>query len=105
VITRVPVKSLNMTEVNLTLNVGTVSEMVTVEAAAPLLQTESSSVASVVSRPGTAGPISTPRLREFFPETLLWEPMLETDAHGNSHVRFKFADSITLEVVSYRLHG
>lgn len=95
VITRVPVKSLNVTEVNLSLSVGAATETVTVEAAAPLLQTESSSLASVVSRPGTAGPISTPRLREFFPETLLWEPMLETDAHGNSHVRFKFADSIT----------
>ena len=95
VVTRVPVKSLNMTEVNLTLNVGAATEMVTVEASAPLVQTESASLASVVSHPGTAGPISTPRLREFFPETLLWEPMLETDGHGNSRVRFKFADSIT----------
>ena len=95
VITRVPVKSLNVTEVNLTLSVGTTSEMVTVEASAVTVETESASIASVVSRPGTSGPISTPRLREFFPETLLWEPMLETDSHGNSRVKFKFADSIT----------
>jgi len=96
VVNRVPVKSITATELNLTLMVGAVSQAVEVTGAAVTLETSSASIASV-SRPatGTEGPIATPRLREFFPETLLWEPMLETDARGNSRVRFKFADSIT----------
>jgi len=96
IIVRVPVKSLNITQVNFTLRVGSVSETVEVAAeAAPALQTESAEVAVVQPHAGTPSPIATPRLREFFPETLLWEPMLETDRHGNSHLHFKFADSIT----------
>lgn len=39
--------------------------------------------------------ISTPRLREYFPETLLWQPALETDASGHAQLRFKLADNIT----------
>lgn len=39
--------------------------------------------------------ISTPRLREYFPETLLWQPSLETDADGRAQVSFKLADNIT----------
>jgi hypothetical protein len=38
---------------------------------------------------------STPRLREYFPETLLWQPLLETDAQGRAELRFKLADNIT----------
>jgi hypothetical protein len=40
-------------------------------------------------------PISTPRLREYFPETLLWQPALETDAGGRAQLHFKLADNIT----------
>jgi hypothetical protein len=42
-----------------------------------------------------SGKISTPRLREYFPETLLWQPSLETDAEGRAQVNFKLADNIT----------
>jgi hypothetical protein len=49
---------------------------------------------NVVARPG-GGEVSTPRLREYFPETLLWQPLLETDALGRAELRFKLADNIT----------
>ena len=99
VVNRVPVKSLSTTELNLRLSVGAVTETVVVSAeAVTSLQTDSADVSSVYqpsSHTDSGGPIATPRLREFFPETLLWEPMLETDRRGNSRLHFKFADSIT----------
>ena len=99
VVNRVPVKSLSTTELNLKLMIGAVMETVEVDAAPAVVETSSAELASVSPRsaPHTeaGGPIATPRLREFFPETLLWEPMLETDRHGNSRLHFKFADSIT----------
>ena len=49
--------------------------------------------------PGVVGPnsqvISTPRLREYFPETLVWQPSLETDKQGRAQLNFKLADNIT----------
>ena len=45
---------------------------------------------------GVAQPdISTPRLREYFPETLLWQPNIETDKQGRAQLKFKMADNIT----------
>lgn len=38
---------------------------------------------------------STPRLREYFPETLLWIPELVTDKNGKVSIRFRLADNIT----------
>ncbi len=38
---------------------------------------------------------STPRLREYFPETLLWSPELLTDKDGKASLNFKMADNIT----------
>ncbi|MFO0877150.1 MAG: alpha-2-macroglobulin family protein [Gemmataceae bacterium] len=35
------------------------------------------------------------RLREYFPETLLWQPALITDAQGRATLEVPFADSIT----------
>lgn len=40
---------------------------------------------------GTAGP----RLRQYFPETLLWQPELITDDSGVAHLNVDLADSIT----------
>jgi hypothetical protein len=37
----------------------------------------------------------TPRVREFFPETLLWQPQLITDADGKAKLSIDLADSIT----------
>jgi hypothetical protein len=39
--------------------------------------------------------LATPRLREYFPETLLWQPELITDAGGHARVKFRLADNIT----------
>jgi hypothetical protein len=44
---------------------------------------------------GKPGNSSSPRLREFFPETLYWNPQIITDDAGRATVRFQAADSIT----------
>jgi 5-hydroxyisourate hydrolase-like protein (transthyretin family) len=41
-----------------------------------------------------SGP-APPRLREYFPETLLWQPALITDKNGRATLPIDFADSIT----------
>lgn len=108
VITDVPVRSSNITRVNLTLEVAGVSETVTVSAEAEQIvnfstaQVQSlpinarTALSLVALVPGVAGPqLSTPRLREYFPETLVWQPSLETDRHGRAKLNFKLADNIT----------
>jgi hypothetical protein len=49
------------------------------------------------SATGTGGAAEQPvmRLREYFPETLLWQPALITDDHGKATLEVPFADSIT----------
>jgi uncharacterized protein YfaS (alpha-2-macroglobulin family) len=37
----------------------------------------------------------TPRLRDYFPETLFWAPSVITDSSGHARLKFKLADSIT----------
>lgn len=52
----------------------------------------------IPDKPKTAvAPIGglTPRLREYFPETLLWLPELVTDKEGKITANFKMADNIT----------
>jgi alpha-2-macroglobulin-like protein len=39
--------------------------------------------------------LAPPRLRQWFPETVLWRPELITDDHGVAHVNVDLADSIT----------
>jgi hypothetical protein len=39
--------------------------------------------------------LSTPRIRGFFPETLLWQPELTTDKQGRAQLDFKLAENIT----------
>src|SRR5690606_32512047 len=41
------------------------------------------------------GPNSTPRLREYFPETLFWQPELITGEDGRGRATFRMADNIT----------
>ncbi len=116
--TGITVVSSNITQVNLTLEIGGVSETVNITAEAVTMQTESSqSMATTVSskkilelpgkglsvsqllalQPGVSKQpdISTPRLREYFPETLLWQPNIETDKQGRAQLKFKLADNIT----------
>jgi hypothetical protein len=52
--------------------------------------------------------MSTPRLREYFPETLVWQPALETDVEGHARLSFKLADNITtwkMSVIGSTLDG
>ncbi|MGE0130751.1 MAG: MG2 domain-containing protein [Blastocatellales bacterium] len=101
VITDVPVISSKLTKVDATLNLGSVTETVNVTADVPRLMTESASASLVaISKPampntGAAQQIATPRLREYFPETLLWQPQIETDKQGRARLKFKLADNIT----------
>jgi hypothetical protein len=107
-VTDAPVRSATLTEINFTLEVGQTTETVTVSASAPMmLQTESASVAQAVSVKALTQS-ATPRLREYFPETLLWQPQLETDRSGRAQVNFKLADNITtwkLSVIASTVDG
>src|SRR6185503_12225923 len=109
VITDVLVRVSNILEINVVLDVGGVTETVTVSAGAQTLQTTTAELSvtrnsrqvvrlkkniNIITKAG--GPqVSTPRLREYFPETLLWQPSLETDAQGHAQLKFKLADNIT----------
>jgi hypothetical protein len=98
ILTGVFVRAGVITRVVATLEVASVAQMVEVAVSAgEVLTTSSATVGEVVTRTGSSPvrPISTPRLREYFPETLLWQPALETGTNGRAQVRFKLADSIT----------
>ena len=105
----VPVEKTSITEVSFELSLAGMTETVEVSAARATVETSSASVAiygrnfasMVKLSPGAAnvvtksGTMSTPRLRQDFPETMLWEPALITDRRGRAKLNFKFADSIT----------
>ena len=128
----VPVRSVTLTEVNAVLEVGSVTEQVVVTSDATVLQTESASVSETVTgkqivnlplngrnvanllalKPGAQitakSETSTPRLREHFQETLVWQPQLETDNQGRARLKFKLADNITawkLSVIGSTVDG
>lgn len=115
-ITEVPVNAAGITEVGAQLEPGAITETVNVASGALLLETTSASVSEVTAlrvdgvwnsslmkmNPGAAvnvvtrpGAIETPRVREHFPETLFWQPSLETDADGRASLSFTLADNIT----------
>jgi len=103
VVTNVLVRVSNLMEVNTTLQVGATAEVVTVTAAGSSLQTQTSDASVNASRSTVqrvtqsigSQQVSTPRLREYFPETLLWQPSIETDKQGRAKINFKLADNIT----------
>jgi uncharacterized protein YfaS (alpha-2-macroglobulin family) len=119
VIEKVPVRSSNITRVDTMLNVGQVTETVDIS------DTRSNSImlnatsSSIITKSGSkfsaefggskgAVQTSTPRLREYFPETLVWQPLLETDARGRAKLDFKLADNITtwkMAVIGSTLDG
>lgn len=94
----VPVQQGISTRVDLQLRVGAMTETVTVEATADtVLQTSTSTIAGRPDLPPTAPekPLFTPRLRKYFPETLVWRPEVITDKRGHAHIHFAMADNIT----------
>ena len=50
---------------------------------------------NLITKSGINQQLFTPRLREYFPETLVWQPELTTDKKGRAQIDFKLADNIT----------
>ena len=111
----IPVYSQTTTRLDVELNVAGAGESVTVTALEdlPIVTRNPYSLASVARGlvlelplplpPERAmaiehpkGPVSsTPRLRQYFPETVYWNPELVTDKRGRARIQFPLADSIT----------
>jgi A-macroglobulin TED domain/Alpha-2-macroglobulin family/Carboxypeptidase regulatory-like domain/A-macroglobulin receptor binding domain len=96
-VTGVPVLNGSSTQVDITLNLGSVTETVEVTAASPQVNATSGEISSSQGISSTAGekPLFTPRLRKYFPETLFWQPEVITDKQGHAHINFPMADNIT----------
>ena len=78
-------------DIDLRISDSAVASMIVVSAESKNLMLESgSSTGSVLKNLSY-----TPRVREYFPETLLWIPELITDAKGNATTQVKLADSVT----------
>lgn len=99
VVKLVPVQSGSSTRIDMTLSVAASMEAVEVTAAAPAVNTTSMSLeASAARQSGTSPsekPLFTPRLRKYFPETLVWRPEVITDKQGHAHITFTMADNVT----------
>lgn len=106
IITNVMVSVSSVTNLSATLQVAATVATVTISGGRSALEqlTQSSVSASVrtINRSGLQiitksgeSPITTPHLREYFPETLVWQPSLETDKQGRANLDFKLADNIT----------
>jgi len=102
----VPVHAGAVTRVDARLEIGSISSVVTVEGSNVALETAHATISEsrILALPilklgvgsgSTANQLSTPRLREYFPETLLWLPELETDRSGRAEFAVPLADSIT----------
>lgn len=111
VLTNIPVLSSNATDVEVTLNVGAAMETVEVSASRTAIAMSLAQLATVstelalTTKSGAAWgqikiPLATPRLREYFPETLLWQPEIHTGRGGQATVKVPLADSITTWKVS-----
>lgn len=119
IIQNVVVTSGNIVKVDFTLEAGTVSEVVTVSSGVVNMETSSSQIQALslngqrdafakISVDGFSGKMpkkesentenlekSTPKLREYFPETLVWSPELLTNKDGKAELKFKMGDNIT----------
>jgi hypothetical protein len=74
-----------------------VMPMAAFKAAAPMnraVMQQDESKAQSLSKPGSSG-AQAPRVREYFPETMYWNPSLITDDNGKAEVKLPMADSIT----------
>ncbi|HKP67722.1 MAG TPA: alpha-2-macroglobulin family protein, partial [Pyrinomonadaceae bacterium] len=99
----VQVRSQSMVELNVMLAVAGTSAVVDVTAAASEVQTSNASAMKITTKTETRFNVqlptkeetSTPRLREYFPESLVWQPELLTDKKGKAELSFKMADNIT----------
>jgi hypothetical protein len=102
-VTDVLVYSATLATINFNLQVGAVQEAVTVTSNMTGIDPTDNKIQTKITRQAVESngkvapkpPASTPRLRKDFPETLYWQPALETDARGRAELRFKLADNIT----------
>ncbi|HEY3739906.1 MAG TPA: MG2 domain-containing protein [Bryobacteraceae bacterium] len=98
VIESVPVVAGQITGANMVLQVGTTTETVSVQSEVVTLNTASATTMAIMAS-GVAmaaqGALSTPRVRDYFPETLYWQPELITDSSGHASLHVKLADSVT----------
>ena len=88
-LTALPVEADRITQANIMLVVGSVEEAVEVAANTAPLATQSAALTAAQE------PIATPRVREYFPETLFWAAELITGRDGARSVQVKLADSVT----------
>ncbi len=93
--THVRVLAGRATVVDAELEVGEVTESISVTASERPTGTTSAEVAPREEIRLSLRPPATPRLREYFPETLLWEPEVEIGPSGEAEVAFTLADSLT----------
>jgi hypothetical protein len=107
VIQNVVVSSMNLVSIKMILEVAGVSAMVDVTSGSSsvvdatetkaqdnLTESKSISIAEIFESNKDA-PSFTPRVREYFPETLLWQPELITDKFGKAELKFKLGDNLT----------
>ena len=106
VISNVVVSSMSLITIQITLDVAGMSATVDVTSnQIQALETTSASVRTVAKselKPIAAGLENgknasgfTPRVREYFPETLLWQPELITGKNGRAELNFKLGDNLT----------
>jgi hypothetical protein len=96
----VPVHATSITIVEVVLRIAGVSTMVEVTASKDDLMLDASAEVEVAVTRVSSGTEKreatfTPRLRDYFPETLYWAPSIVTDAGGHARLKFKLADNIT----------
>jgi len=108
----IPVTSSNVTTADIRLNVGEAAMTVEV-GASERVQTSTAQISQSVVTHGS-GTIHaeqqafTPRLRKYFPETLVWQPELITDSSGRAQFKFLMADNITtwkMSVIGSTVNG
>lgn len=119
VMSSIQVRAKSLVEFNVALEIGDVASVVevTVNAGAVTVDTTSTKIDSNITKETIDGlpkgvnfadlteaekkeilakqQTSTPRLREYFPETLVWNPEIITDKNGKAELKFKMADNIT----------
>jgi hypothetical protein len=112
----IPVTAGKIVKVDFALEVANSNAVVTVTAESTVVETTSSQISvsgqraneTKITVDGFSGKMpkkesddadtsqkSTPKLREYFPETLVWSPELVTDKNGKATLNFKMADNIT----------
>ncbi|MBK8810660.1 MAG: carboxypeptidase regulatory-like domain-containing protein [Acidobacteria bacterium] len=101
VIMNISIEAGALTEIDAGLEVGDVTTTVEVTALADVVNTTDASISNSVNavktgpRESRAASIFTPRVRDYFAETLVWSPELVTDKSGRAELKFKMADSLT----------